>query len=394
MKLKVSTLISRLLAGLDEADVAVGDHGLDLELAVGRHDHHQLLRRRHHAADGVDGKLLHHAVDRRGELCSLVRCSALMTSWARPAAFCSALARSSSRRAPYSATVWARVSVQRGDRRRRLRSAGSSGPGAPAAGSTSSCSSCEIDQLGAELLAEQMLRMSTRSCSERDGGLELVDRSPRWWRARPPSAPSGRRVAASLAFCSAIWLASSWRCISISGRRRIGRRLEIGERIVLGQRGVQARRVELGRHQVALQMAEFGGVHGGIELDQHVARLDALAVAHMDRPHDAGLERLDDLGAAGGDDLARRRRRRCRPCPTHAQASASANTATIGAAIARPIGDGGVSTISSAAGRKASSSRRRAATRRSGTCRRTVGSADFMQACLEAVERGVAAAAS
>src|SRR5437660_3403362 len=48
--------------------------------------------------------------------------------------------------------------------------------------------------------------------------------------------------------------------------------------------------------------------------------------------------------------------------PRQAQASASTNTAMIVAPIARPIGDGGVSTISSAAGRKASSwSRRRRA---------------------------------
>ena len=64
--------------------------------------------------------------------------------------------------------------------------------------------------------------------------------------------------------------------------------------------------------------------------------------------------------------------------------------------IARPIGDGGVSTISSAAGRKASSSRA-AAGCALGKGELTLpagrtGSADFMEACLQAVERGVAAA--
>ena len=44
----------------------------------------------------------------------------------------------------------------------------------------------------------------------------------------------------------------------------------------------------------------------GIELDQDVAGLDALTVAHMDRTHHAGLERLDGLGAAARNDLARR----------------------------------------------------------------------------------------
>src|SRR5262245_59233713 len=45
--------------------------------------------------------------------------------------------------------------------------------------------------------------------------------------------------------------------------------------------------------------------------------------------------------------------------PMHAQTSATANTAIIVNAIARPVGEGGVSTISSAAGRNASSSLRR-----------------------------------
>src|SRR5215468_3416446 len=58
--------------------------------------------------------------------------------------------------------------------------------------------------------------------------------------------------------------------------------------------------------------------------------------------------------------------------------------------MARPTGEGGVSTISSAAGRKASSSRRRSC-RRSGKAS-TFFLADFMQATLEAVEGGIAAA--
>ena len=44
-------------------------------------------------------------------------------------------------------------------------------------------------------------------------------------------------------------------------------------------------------------------------------------------------------------------------CPKHAQIKARQNTAMMVAPIARPIGDGGVSTISRAAGRKAISSR-------------------------------------
>src|SRR5262249_23446946 len=75
--------------------------------------------------------------------------------------------------------------------------------------------------------------------------------------------------------------------------------------------------------------------------------------------------------------------------PNAAQASARQNMAMMVAPMARPIGEGGVSTTSSAAGRKASSSR----SRRS----RSFGNgitllADFMDAGLHAVEGGVAAA--
>src|SRR5690349_4868538 len=49
-------------------------------------------------------------------------------------------------------------------------------------------------------------------------------------------------------------------------------------------------------------------------------------------------------------------------CPKVAQTSATQKTATMVAPMARPIGDGGVSTISKAAGRKASSCSKRRAT--------------------------------
>src|SRR5258707_5129633 len=75
--------------------------------------------------------------------------------------------------------------------------------------------------------------------------------------------------------------------------------------------------------------------------------------------------------------------------PMHAQPNATANTAMMVKATARPTGEGGVSTISSAAGRKASSSFRRSA-RSAGKV--TIFLADFMQTCLEPVERCISAA--
>ena len=57
----------RLFPVVDKADIAVGNHCLDLQMAVGGHDGHQHLRRSHHAAFGMHGELLHGAVDRRGQ---------------------------------------------------------------------------------------------------------------------------------------------------------------------------------------------------------------------------------------------------------------------------------------------------------------------------------------
>src|ERR1700674_5655613 len=75
--------------------------------------------------------------------------------------------------------------------------------------------------------------------------------------------------------------------------------------------------------------------------------------------------------------------------PKVAQASARQNRAMSVTPIAPASGGGGVSTISRAAGRKASSS----SVRDAGLCRyATRALADFMDACLQTVQRRVAAA--
>src|SRR6185369_11735599 len=83
--------------------------------------------------------------------------------------------------------------------------------------------------------------------------------------------------------------------------------------------------------------------------------------------------------------------------PHQAHTSAAQNSRMMVAAIVRPIGDGGVSTISSAAGRNASSSPRRSCVRRNGMTRRigltgVASSADFMNSCLQPMQRCIAAA--
>ena len=57
-----------VLAGLDEADVEIGDERLDLKLAAVRRDHDELLAGGDDLADRGDGRLLNDAVDRRVKL--------------------------------------------------------------------------------------------------------------------------------------------------------------------------------------------------------------------------------------------------------------------------------------------------------------------------------------
>src|SRR5690349_2636049 len=80
--------------------------------------------------------------------------------------------------------------------------------------------------------------------------------------------------------------------------------------------------------------------------------------------------------------------------PRYDQASAQQNSRMIVAPIARPIGDGGVSTTSRAAGRKANSSARLAAGAAANGPPESLASAldDFMNARLHPVQAGVPAA--
>src|SRR5690349_9719621 len=79
----------------------------------------------------------------------------------------------------------------------------------------------------------------------------------------------------------------------------------------------------------------------------------------------------------------------------HAQISATHINRMMALAIARPIGDGGVSTTSSAAGRNASSSRRLCCGNGITACPAWAGiiaSADLMETSLQPMQRGVASA--
>ena len=201
--------------------------------------------------------------------------------------------------------------------------------------------------------------MSTRCWMQRNRWLRACRWWPRSWRARPPSAPAGGRAPRAWRVCSVDLARAGAAAASrpAAGSAPAGGwKSASGSSLSASAACSRAMSSCVGQ-QIALQMVALGGVHRRIELDQHVACLDALPVLHMDRAHHAGLERLDDLGAAARHDLARCRGHdvdRARRTPRRAPRRTAAMMVT---AIARPIGDGGVSTISSAAGRKASSSR-------------------------------------
>src|SRR6516162_5109363 len=86
--------------------------------------------------------------------------------------------------------------------------------------------------------------------------------------------------------------------------RRVKLRLRVAS---LAQRCAQPCDVQLGAGEVALDMLPFRHGYRRVELDEDIAGFDALAVADVDSAHNSRLERLDDLGPPGGNDLARRR---------------------------------------------------------------------------------------
>jgi len=91
--------------------------------------------------------------------------------------------------------------------------------------------------------------------------------------------------------------------LSISGRHDVVWSCKIFETIA--QRG-EARHVELACEEILLDALAFGQRNRAVELDQYVSRPHSGAVADMDRGHDASLQRLDSLGAAGRHHLASR----------------------------------------------------------------------------------------
>ena len=137
------------------------------------------------------------------------------------------------------------------------------------------------------------------------------------------------------------------------------RRPEAGDRIgVLAQGRPEPRDVELGAREVALKVLQLGFIHGGVEFDQNVAGLDALAITNPDGTHHAGSKGWMTLVRPVGMIFPD-----AEPTmsiwPNDAQTIARHNSAMMVPPIAPANGGTGVSTISRAAGRNASSYLRR-----------------------------------
>lgn len=102
------------------------------------------------------------------------------------------------------------------------------------------------------------------------------------------------------------------------------RRLEPGEWIVVRcKRRLQARNIEPRSDQVAFDVVQFGCIDSWIQFDQHIPRLDRRPIVRANRAHHAGFGRLDHLGAAIHDDLAKCGRDHIhlsQRCPRHRRA--------------------------------------------------------------------------
>ena len=187
----------------------------------------------------------------------------------------------------------------------------------------------EIDQLRAQVLVHQRLADVDPRLDDRDHRLELFDGG----RSRGVLGLLLRLLTVERGDLGLMLGDLVEQKVALRGDQRSDRidgRHEIGHGIVAAdQCRAQPRDVELLGEQIVVQMIAFRDIHGRIELDQHVAGPDHLPVLHVDRAHHAGLERLDDLGAATRHDLSGGEATMS-IVPHHDQASAAQNSSDKG----------------------------------------------------------------
>ena len=92
---------------------------------------------------------------------------------------------------------------------------------------------------------------------------------------------------------------------TVAGFDILDQSMEVRKRIgTLRKRGAEPRDVELCRNEISPEMVLFGRGHCRVEFDEALAGFNALSVVNVNGPHDAGIQRLDQLGPAAGNDLA------------------------------------------------------------------------------------------
>ena len=275
----------------------------DFEPAVVGNDHQQGLRRRDHAADRVDGELLHHAVDGSGQ--SLQRGLALGLDQVlrQPVYLLLGFGEFVRQAAPvFGHGLAARLADRR---HRRLRFTLAALLNAEFfLLLDQQLQDLEIGDLRAQLPFHQRLADIDALLDHRDRRLELVDGRPGGGvfglllRLLPRQGCDLGAMLGDLVL-QQLTLGADQYGIGARGRDEV-RRMVVTDR----KRRAQPRGVELLGEQIILEVVAFGGVDGRIELDQDVAGLNRLPVLHPDGADHAGFERLDDLGTPARHDLA------------------------------------------------------------------------------------------
>ena len=287
-----------------EADVFVFDLRFDFQRFVPRHHRQQRLRFGDHAADGVDGQLLHAASHRRGEPGQRLALAGLFLVFA-------VLAHLFARFAQFVEGVAAEVGLQR-LAFLCLPSDGGVEFLQPAllAGQVASLFDArllfvEVGVLGDEVLGQQVLVVVFARFGDAGGGLQLAHLLAGGGVFGLALTQGGVQrfelglIAAPLAQRQAFF--GQPLAVGDAGG---GRQLRQPAAVQRGQQRLVARRGQRGGGVGIVGFLLVGAGAGGIQFDQHLPGLDLLAVAHVDGFDHAGFQRLQDFGAAAADGLA------------------------------------------------------------------------------------------
>ena len=285
MKLKVWTLISASCPH-GRSRFVVGQGGFDLQMAVLRDDHIERLSWRDDASHRMHRELLDDAVNRRGEVLQLVRCSALTASCAIPAGLLLGLRQIVEHRAAEFRFGLSRVSL--------CAASAASASFEPALLDQQSC--CWLYEV---LLFRQISRVSIRApCRTGICGLRPAPAVAGWlpgaWRwSRPPSnvrplsARSGDRARKLGALLDDLVYEKLPMHLDLPRshlRADENRRADRPRMSAALSRATQACRVK-----VAFDPVPLGRAHRPIESRPAFAGPNLLAVMDTDGTHDAGF---------------------------------------------------------------------------------------------------------